>query len=419
MRRPRWLVLILAGAVAALGADSEEFAHNRRLLERWKADPEHYQRLRRDLLAFHALPIERQEQLRQLDRELHSGNLATQTRRWGVLDRYVTWLEKLPSEERQAIVQAEPEERLRLIREIRDRQWIEKLPARTRENLMLLSADQRAVRVARLREEDRQRRAFWEGRAGPGTQPAKLADFPKDVQDYVSELLPRLNEAEQLRLKHAEGKWPDLAKAILDLAEAHPKLPPLPRGPITCWEELPSEVEALFQQVLTRKAKNFRQTAPTGWPVFAESVTRFLRNEKLVPPPLGASRLEEMPPEVQAVVQERLWPQLGKPQRDMLARVEGQWPDYPRMLLRVARDRGVTLPGLSLPGPAELWDQARVSLPDVPDRLLMQFALHEASPEDRAKWQLNSSDPMGSREKVKREWYSKRLADQERRRKGK
>lgn len=419
MRRPWWLVLVLGGTVAALGASADDLEANRRLLDRVRAEPDHYARLRRDLLAFHALPRARQEQMRQLDHDLHSGDVSRRTRLWGVLDRYAGWLDKLPEADRRRVADAGPDERLGVVRDLRERQWVERLPAKTRDGLALLSPEQQVVRIASLREDERKRRRAWHGKNEPHLRPAKMAQFPPEVRSFVESLTPRFSQADRLRLKQAEGRWPDLAKAILDLSEQHPVLPPLPTGPITRWRELPREVDQMLAGVDKRKVKQLKQGAPTGWPAFAEVVARFLRSEKFVPPPLGASRLGEMPPEVQAAFKERLFPLLGLGQRDALLRIEGQWPDYPRQLLRLARDRGVVLPGMSLPGPPELWESARLAMHEVPDRVLMQFARYEASEQDRAGWKLNTADPMGSREKVKREWYRRQMAEQERHRKGK
>src|SRR5262245_33956492 len=101
MRRPRWLILVPACllCVAFATPESEDLERNRRLLEKWKAEPEHYRRLKRDLAAFYALPPERQEEIRDVDRQLHDADSATQARLWAVLERYYTWLERLPEAE--------------------------------------------------------------------------------------------------------------------------------------------------------------------------------------------------------------------------------------------------------------------------------------------------------------------------------
>ncbi len=132
------LVSVLAAVpLVGLADDSAtDVAGNWRLLRRWKEDPEHYARLQREWKAFHALPPERQERMRQLDRDLYAADAVTQQRLWGVLERYSTWLDQLPATDRGRIEAAgNPEQRLRLIQELRDKQWLAYLPAETRKAL--------------------------------------------------------------------------------------------------------------------------------------------------------------------------------------------------------------------------------------------------------------------------------------------
>src|SRR4051794_33620354 len=106
MRHSWWLTLILTGMIVsvAVGAtDEDDLERNRRLLERWRVDPEHYQRLVRDQREFYTLSRSRQQQLRQLDQRLHETDGPTQARLWAVLERYNHWLETRTEEERQAI----------------------------------------------------------------------------------------------------------------------------------------------------------------------------------------------------------------------------------------------------------------------------------------------------------------------------
>src|SRR5215472_310098 len=95
--------VFLAAAMRALavsdspaGEDPQAvLEQNRRLLEKWRADPDHYRRLKQDYAAFQAMPPERQTRLRQLDLDLHAEDPAAQARLLAVLERYVSWLDKL------------------------------------------------------------------------------------------------------------------------------------------------------------------------------------------------------------------------------------------------------------------------------------------------------------------------------------
>src|SRR5438874_1623147 len=184
MRRPRWLLIVLAGwlAVPALALPEpgpDELERNRRLLERWKSDPEHYRRLLQDLRAFWDLPPERQEALRRLDRELHEADSSTQQRLWAVLERYRLWLERLPETDRERVLNApDKEQRLRVIKEFRERQWVDRLPLRLRNELLTIDPDKRAARIADDRREGRQSRQLLQRlhpRLPAGSPPAPPA----------------------------------------------------------------------------------------------------------------------------------------------------------------------------------------------------------------------------------------------------
>jgi len=163
----------LAGAVLT-GADlhSTEWERNARLLEKWKADPEHYTRLLRDLKAFAALPRARQQQLRHLDRELHKGEPMAQRHLWSVLERYTLWFERLPEDDQKTLeATSDRAERLRLIRKIKERQWIERLPEKDRLDLAGLKPEKQAEKIKELHQEERKRRQGAKPPANP--RPAK------------------------------------------------------------------------------------------------------------------------------------------------------------------------------------------------------------------------------------------------------
>lgn len=369
------LLPILACLLAATPAHetaSGDLQRNRQLLQKWKADPEHYARLRSDLETFWALPEEKRESLRRLDRELHQLDAKTQKSLWAVAQRYSAWLDRLSEADRQAIESApDSQERLRRIGEIRDRQWMERLPRTVREELVNTPPEARSRRVAELREEERRQRKQWLRPLGTnprtGKQPTHLNDFPRDVKEYVEKnVLPRLTPDEGRHYRQAEGRWPAFLLLLIQLSDRHPVLPPLPapQKPITRYEDLPEKAKTLAGpktswERRTEEWKQLRQVEGK-WPHWAEAFTSLLTDDqRKAMPPLGASRPREFPSAVQTFIETTLRNQVKPGEFRRLREAEGKWPDYPRRLHELAQKHHLQVPGMSLPGPAELWDEAR------------------------------------------------------------
>jgi hypothetical protein len=360
------MMAAVPGDTAESRADLE---HNRQLLERWRTDPEHYARLQRDLRAFWALPPQRRERLRKLDRDFHKLEAPARERLWRVLERYNLWLEQLPEEERRQIEAADPGHRLRLIREVRQRQWIERLPARVRDDLLKLPADKRQQRVAQLQKEEQRHRREWQQPLvlRPRTpRYTQLKEFPQSVQDFVrNALLPSLDEDEKKRLQQADGgRWPELARTILELSERHPVLPALPGGKIICFQDLPGPAKRMVggRAQLEKRTEAWQKLKRVEgrWPAWALTFHDLLTvPQRKQLPPLGASRPGEFSQAVQTFIDKQLLPALKPPARQRLAGAEGKWPEYPRLLLELAHRHNLHVPGMSLPGPRELWDAAR------------------------------------------------------------
>jgi len=274
-RLPALLLLIFV--LAAAGGDRSQPApagsgedepddreRNARLLRKWKAEPEHYARLQRDLQAFHALSPERQQQLRQFDHDLHDLDPETQHHLWEVLERYSLWYERLPAEKRQLIEEAtNREERLQLIHQIKEQQWMDQLPKQTRLNLEAELAQpgaERAKIIARAKEEEKKRRQtlrrqFESKPPAKALRPAKIEALPPEVKTYVEKTLkPKLNASERKAMAAAEGKWPALVLLIEDLADRH-ELRPLPGGR-ELWEAAASALPDVPDRVLRDFALN-------------------------------------------------------------------------------------------------------------------------------------------------------------------
>jgi Asp-tRNA(Asn)/Glu-tRNA(Gln) amidotransferase C subunit len=417
-----FLLTILLGAALPVLAVPEsapdELEHNRRLLERYRADPEHYARLVQDLRAFKALPAIRQEKIRQFDRALHEEDSETQTRLWEVLERYVAWVERLPEADRKRLDDTtQPTEKLAVVRELRQQEWIDHLPKAERENLLAMTPPARANRAAVLHEEEGKNRLEWvdwanalKTRSNPGSRPKRpthLSDFPESVQTFVTKSLSRmLSDEEKERLKSADGqKWPRLAKTILELSERHPVLPPLPSGPIERFNQLPKEVkEYLPNKKKVREELNKNQDK---WPQYALAVADVMKQEKRALPPLGASRPAEFDESVQTFLKEKLEPVLTTDEKTKLHGVEGRWPEYPQRLMEFAHKNNLIVPGMSLPGPRELWNSAHAALPAVAQIKLEEFARNELTDEDRAKLAHAGNDLEEQLEMLKDLYFNK------------
>src|SRR5437868_7592031 len=158
------LVLLIALPLVALADGNDEQERNRKLLEKARSDPQHYARLLHDLQAFLALPEEKQQELRKLDRDLHDEDAADYARLQRVLERYNDWLQRLPEAERKKLEStSDTKEKLRLIKEIRERQWIGRLPGTYQEELSKLASEPAKYRqrIKELHDEERLRHQEW------------------------------------------------------------------------------------------------------------------------------------------------------------------------------------------------------------------------------------------------------------------
>lgn len=415
---PPWRLLavlaVLTGVLAAAAPpalDDDEAETLRRQLEkvdRIRAnDPDLYNRLKQDWRAFRALPRERQERIRQLDRELHQEDSHTQDRLLRILERYGTWLKRLPEKDRQQIESASgPGDRLQAVRDVRDREWVARLPRALRERVDKTPAEQRPAQVIQLRDQERQRRRDWRQ-----THIVRLSDFPPEVQTFVNESLrPLLSPEERVRLRNAEGTGPLYGKTILDLGERYRALHLLsPVAGPTRYDELPKEVkQRLAPKVLEKSLERTGRRQTEGkWPDYALAVTEVARTKNLQLPPLGPSRPDQLAPAVRQFLDKELAPRLDEADQKRLKEAEGRWPGFPWTLLELARKHGLTLPGVTPPGPRDLWEDLRSELPEVPDRVLRDFALTELTRDDHADLRLSSSDPT-SRDRLKKKFFEQK-----------
>jgi hypothetical protein len=414
--------------------------HNRRLLEKWRKDPDHYARLRRDEKAFHELPEDRQDRLRNLDQKLHEEDAATQARLWAVLERYIAWLDKLPEDNRKWIESAPTtQERLTRVKYLRDQQWVERLPQKIQEELKTLPEEKRAERIAQLRQQEREKRLDWFWASHPRdlaslkrARPTRLTEFPPEVRYYWSAALGRaLPDSERKRLMEAEGNWPLYAQTLAKIIEETPtpEVPGIFEARIwpKQFKDLPDDwKKALnpFRPVqkenagvakgkkddgARKKMEEWRSlNAKAGkWPEYAIAATHFARSKQLkIDSQLGPSKLEHFPPFVQNLIKAELLPKLTPAEKADLSGREGKWPEYPEALRELAKRHHVTIPGFARPEPKEFFEAMKTALPDVPDRVLRNFALTELTTEERTNMNLSPDDEL-SRERLLEKYWEK------------
>lgn len=236
MQVQRHLFLCIAlsvGAVGVSGGSEPESSRNereqrQRLLALAKQDPERFARLTKDLKAFQTLSPEGQESIRDLDRALHEKDPETQARLHRALERYAGWLQRLPEAERKRVDAAgDHQERLAVVKEIRERQWLSRLPRAQREEIDRLDGQPKRERIAELRRLEKKTRDDWEravhqlNEAPKGTPPVRTADLPPEVQRFIrNQLLPVLTEDEKTRLRNAEGQA-NYSKVLVELIRKH------------------------------------------------------------------------------------------------------------------------------------------------------------------------------------------------------
>jgi hypothetical protein len=252
---------------------------------------------------------------------------------------------------------------------------------------------------------------------------SSLADYPPPVRQFVNLYLhPQLSRDEEQRFKQAEGHWPLFPRTLVELSDRHPiRLPGPARGP-SRFDDLPEELRNRLNKQLTNENRpifNRLRASEGRWPEYAMMVTQVAEVRKIeLPKQLGPSTPTEFSVPILRFVREKLRPVLKQEERTRLEAAEGKWPLYPRTLLELASKHQMKIPGesarLVLPAaPSEPWDRYRVKplagrevLPDLPDQTLRDFAQTELTSFQRAELPFFSFDAQ-SRERLKQEYFSR------------
>jgi hypothetical protein len=84
------------------------------------------------------------------------------------------------------------------------------------------------------------------------------------------------------------------------------------------------------------------------------------RNGITLPRQLGPCYPKQFDALVAQFIDRTLLPKLTDKEKDELKAAEGKWPEYPKTLLELSKKHGLEIPLMRLPGPRELWEQARL-----------------------------------------------------------
>jgi hypothetical protein len=360
---------LLASALVPLVGLADVTPDNRQLLEQWRKDPAHTERLMRNLAYFQHLSPEAQDRLRKFDRDLSDETPGMRARLRGVLERYTAWLDSLSEEQRQSVEEA-PDRKTRLerIRSLRTQQWVKQLPKAQREQLGRAADKERVDLIHKWLREDLEQRADWlaalrnwDSTHRVGRPPSRLNQLPKDVQIYYEKSLkPLLSKEDEKHLQEAEDKWPRFLRVFVEVADNHP-LSVL--GPIgwTRVEQLP----VILHNALKPKQRERLEQVEGRWPDFMVTLRDELRKpaeRKLFETiRFAPSHPRDFPPTVQQFLEKRLLPALTEEEKKALSQKEGSWPGYPRLIVEMARRHNLTVPSEpALPNTLTIdWDRYR------------------------------------------------------------
>ena len=347
-------------------------------------DPEY---LRRQHAWFQAQEASRQKQLRKLHAEFQELDPKSRDRYVQVMMQYNAWLARLPEADRQRVVTASSAlARLEIVRQLRELDWVKTLPAPYRAEYAKLDGDARKQKVLEWRNEEAERDEEWAlalrtwDQFVPGKVPQMfLNDGRAQIEAYVLHLKENLLEHERKALDEARGNADDFgnffgyALELVRLSDAHPILP----GKVGAkdFNSLPDSV----REYLMKTDKHFRKRGAMlpgeelkelrrtqgRWPEFSIELTKYAQKNKLtLPVPLGDCRKDQMPAEIKLFLDKVLEPLLkrtdaGKADLKLLTNAEGTWPEYPRIIMELAKKHKLPVAGWTLPGQPQTWDRFR------------------------------------------------------------
>jgi hypothetical protein len=331
---------------------------------------------------FQSLPASRQAALREFDRELFALENTEREYLLRILETYTLWLSRLSQDQQREILSAKNSaERLQRIRELREHQWVEALPPEHQKRLRSLSTQDRIETIRRLKRQESNRRETWSFIRRHAEEIAAnripwpfhdealrqaVVEFGRQAFQLDEPGKERLTANERQRylstLQAAEqtggSAWFSYGREIYNLSRKYERflLPPPQGKPVIEYADLGPSARLLEKD----RAQSLTAPFRGRWPEFALAVLDYINtlptHERPKLPPLGPSRLEELPQPLRHVIERELWPKLRPREREALAAWEGKWPEYCRELRKWAGFHDVSLPGIMLPGSPRRWD---------------------------------------------------------------
>jgi hypothetical protein len=325
----------------------------------------------------------RQQQLRTLHQKLSDPATPDRPALLRTLDAYAVWLARLPDADRRRVLDASTEERLEAVRQVREKRWRERLPQKQQESLQrVATTDERFDLLDTYRANEAARRQEWDfaqrqwkemtGKDKPwpfndptlagqvdayilsafGVDPNALPAADKKPERLGSECRLTLPEVVELRERRdaatQSGYWFTYGALLLRLSDKYPTLPrPRTGEPISQPRQVPKGYVLPKDPAKTRFIVG-------KWPEYALEVARLTRDAKEEKAgPLGPCKPDDFPEPVKQFVLTRLTDQDRKPLEKHL----GKWPEYPQEVLKVAREKNLSVPEVTLPGEPDKWRQ--------------------------------------------------------------
>jgi hypothetical protein len=329
---------------------------------------------------FRSYPAARRQQIRDLHRDLTALPDAEQDHLNRVLEAYAGWLARLPEKMRKEVLDAPTADaRLAAVRQVRNRLWEDALPASQREKLNLTTnADERVRLVKEWRDREHDRQLEWRLAARQWSaitenrKPWPFSDetLAKDVDTFVRNVFKpdalaasqRLTIAEVnklVALRAATGQnaaWLPYGAYVLQLSEKYPTLPEPPFGTVLTESDL-SQLALTELRKREGPLKQRYRFVQGKWPDFALAIARDLKDPKPANgnKPLGPCQPGEFTKPVNDFLTNELTPKLTVAEVRRLDAQKGKWPDYPKVMIELAKAKDLTIPGVTLPGKPSLW----------------------------------------------------------------